>query len=89
VQIQYDPKSPKEMEKTVILFGCFVIAVCLIAFMLLYILNVWNDYQFENQCVYEGIEYQLGNYRPDGECICVYGRTKQKWVWNCRESWGR
>ena len=69
--------------------GCLAVVGCIAIVVGVYALQIWNDNRFENNCVYEGVEYQLGDYRPDGECICRWGRTKQKWVWNCREAWGR
>jgi hypothetical protein len=61
----------------------------LVACLVLYAFVVWNVARVHNNCVYEGVKYQYGDYRPDGECICVSGYSHQEWVWNCRESWGR
>lgn len=82
------PHLSREKQIVMAFIGC-VVLVSLLGCLVLYLLRVWQDYRFENDCIYEGVRYQLGEYRPDGECQCLYGYTKQKWVWNCREAWGK
>ncbi|HNT77094.1 MAG TPA: hypothetical protein PKH77_18950 [Anaerolineae bacterium] len=62
--------------------------VALIAILCLaaawFVVALWDEYRFENHCTYEGVCYEPGDERPDGECVCLYGPTKRKWQWNCR-----
>ena len=74
-------KDPKRFWVPFLVIGTLM--ACLILFILLLVLVEWDAVRHVNKCVYEGIEYQWGDYRPDGECICLSTQTKHKWAWNC------
>lgn len=59
-----------------------IIVLCLAA-TIWYAAALWDVYRFENACAYVGAQYELGDERPDGQCVCAYGPEKWKWMWNC------
>ncbi len=74
---------PRPSRRVVYGILALVVLLCLAA-AIWWGISLWEQRRFENGCVYENVRYELGDERPDGQCVCAYGPEKWKWMWNCR-----